>query len=82
MPVEKLFQQIQMQVEKDILINLKESRNVKRLFAVVDPEVELSIREQCEILEIIRNILYYKAFGESTEIPTPHYPDKNGGNLS
>lgn len=71
MPVEKLFQQIQMQVVKDIVINLKESRNVKRLFAVVDPEVELSIREQCEILEINRNILYYKAFGESTECNTP-----------
>jgi len=34
--------------------------------ALIEPDAELSIRQQCEILEINRSSLYYKALGETS----------------
>ncbi len=40
---------------------------MKELISLVNPESQLSIRKQCEILEISRSSLYYKPLGESSE---------------
>lgn len=40
---------------------------MKELISLVNPEAQLSIRKQCEILEISRSSLYYKPVGESSE---------------
>jgi putative transposase len=40
---------------------------MKELLTIVEPKAKLSVRRQCELLEINRSSLYYKPIGESTE---------------
>jgi putative transposase len=40
---------------------------MKELISLVEPSAELSVRKQCELLEINRSSLYYKPIGESSE---------------
>jgi putative transposase len=47
--------------------NFKKGRTVKELKGYISENEDLSIRGQCELLELNRSSLYYKAAGESVE---------------
>ena len=66
---EKLYSKIgQLEMENDFLKKkLKQDRTVNQLRKLVDTEHGLSVRQQCDLLEIHRSGLYYKPCGEKPE---------------
>jgi hypothetical protein len=47
--------------------NFKKGRTVKELQSYISEDEKLSIRHQCELIEISRSTVYYKSVGESEE---------------
>jgi putative transposase len=67
--LEKLYARIgRLELEKEFLKKkLRQAGTLKSLRGMVDPQEELSIRSQCELLDIHRSGLYYAPAQESEE---------------